>query len=276
MFCKYCGAELRDSAKFCNRCGQPVGAENAAPGSVPDTVPNTAVTAGGDEFPSTGVNMAVTILTLAIIAAAFLLNIGVMPVISFSDEHIIGTAAKIISHDKKFTYGEVYGFNSKYHDAIIETANDLGLLNDASYTVDSEYGRRFGRIDDFKNVKLHNFKRGWHTVLWTFSAILFYLFVIIGVIGVLAFGCKKPSTEKKGNLQTHYGAMAVGSVLAVIAMICFTVYLYIDLPEQLFKPSPILLITVIGAAVAAIFPCGVYSQCRSAVKNFHKNNNCKW
>lgn len=272
MFCKYCGAELRDSAKFCNKCGQPVGAENAAPGSVPVTVPNTAVTVGGDEFPSTGVNMAVTILTLAIIAAAFLLSIGAMPVISFSDEHIIGTAAKIISHDKQFTYGEVYGFNSKYHDAIIETANDLGLLKDADYTVDSEYGQ----LNDFKHVKLHGFKKGLHDQLLVFSAFFFYLYVIIGVIGVLAFGCKKPSTEKKGNLQTHYGAMAVGSVLAVIAIICFAVYLYIDLPEKLFKPSPILLIIVIGAAVASIFPCGVYSQCRSAVKNFHENNNCKW
>ena len=274
MFCKYCGAELRDSAKFCNRCGQPVGAENAAPGSVPDTVPNTAVTAGGDEFPSTGVNMAVTILTLAIIAASILL--WFMPLISFSDEHIAGTAAKIISHDKQFTYGEVYGYGSEYHDAIIEPAYDLGLLKDADYTVHSEDGRLLRRIDDFKNVRLSDFKKGWHTALPGFSGFFFYFYVIIGVIGALAFGCKKPSTEKKGNLLTHYGAMAVGSVLAVISMICYAVYLYIDLPEQLFKPSPILLITIIGAAVASIFPRGVYSQCRSAVKNFHKNNNCKW
>ena len=270
MFCKYCGAELRDSAKFCNKCGQPVGAENAAPGSVPVTVPNTAVTAGGDEFPSTGVNMAVTILTLAIIAASILLYF--MPVISFSDEHIVGTAAKIISHDKQFTYMEVYQDESEYHDAIIETAYDLGLLKDADYTVHSEYGQ----LDDFKHVDLHSFKKGLHGVLLALAGILMLFYPIIGVSGVLFFGCKKPSTEKKGNLQAHYGAMAVGSVLAVIAMICFTVYLYIDLPEQLFKPSPILLITVIGAAVASILPCGVYSQCRSAVKNFHKNNNCKW
>ena len=272
MFCKYCGAELKDSAKFCNRCGQPVGAENAAPGSVPVTVPNTAVTAGGDEFPSTGVNMAVTILTLAIIAAAFLLAIGAIPVISFSDEHIVGTAAKIISHDKQFTLGDVYGYGSEYHDVIIETAYDLGLLKDADYTVHSENGR----IDDFKNVRLSDFKKGWHTALPGFNGLFYYFGLSLGVIGALLFGCKKPSTEKRGNLATHYGAMAVGSVLAVISMICFAVYLYIDLPEKLFKPSPILLIIVIGAAVASIFPCGVYSQCRSAVKNFHKNNNCKW
>ena len=251
MICAKCGARLEDNAGVCQICGEKPAPEEPA-------------------FPGMAANLAASLLTAAIIVLT-VLSYFVLPLVRLNTG-ISEEAPELFGGESSFAVNEVYGRSAKYRDDIISAALSAGVFRHNSYDPPDRY-----IVVDAKNAYDFCFNDG-NTVFYILYMLSFgsVLPVLIGAAGVLSFGCKKPAVKAKGSLPAHYYILAGTSVLMTVGMISLNIFLYSDLPEKLFSPSPLLPVMTGCFAAASVFICWAAVRCRKAVRRFRQVNKCKW